>query len=493
MKVYYPPSSDDLPGVYQDDPDTKNELINFFHNGVLAAANVKFNLVQNNGGGNGPSLTSHQTAKYYYLDDKEVVAEHANLIELNQHGHQEGQYKYDQCSRYTKYGLSALKRAKMILRYELESGMVQLTDVLSPPQYTAAAPAVTPSRNAQGGTTNNDETAQNLKILTKNVMKIHDSVGGHLTSVAGQLAQITSGVGRNTEEIRYLKSKDEEKEQSIRHLKSKDAEKEQYIQEIRERVGKLELERSVGTPVQSKQHVSESTGSAPTPLPTPPTFSFGTASYAKPADVAAPGPATATATASSASNPAVVCNQSSVAFVKGQTAGYESGDGSIVDVTIVGVHVDDYLEPYYTIQMANGDEKQTVKERLFSTTTPTAPSILNAGFSTPQRQVPTGERSFSIGVSDKKKGKTEHRNYSERKKERKNTLFGSRKGRISSRSRPPRPSAAKQPSSANAHRAQKSIQFRRLNQSVLFPTTPQKSSRSATPSKPTPLPFNSFN
>jgi len=247
----------------------------------------------------------------------------------------------------------------------------------------------------------------------------------------------------------------------------------------------------VGTPLQSKHHVSESTGSVPTPQPTPPTFSFGTASYAKSADLAAPGPTTATA--SSASNPAVVCNQSSVAFVKGQTAGYESGDGSIVDVTIVGVHVDDYLEPYYTIQMANGDEKQTVKERLFSTTTPTAPSILNAGFSTPQRQVPTGERSFSIGVSDKKKGKTEHRNYSERKKERKNTLFGSRKGRISSRSRPPRPSAAKQPSSANAHRAQKSIQFRRLNQSVLFPTTPQKSSRSATPSKPTPLPFNSFN
>ncbi|KAK1732549.1 hypothetical protein QTG54_016761 [Skeletonema marinoi] len=442
MKVYNPPSSDNLREVYQDCPDTKNDFINFFHNGVLAAANVKFHLVQNVGGGYGPCLTSHQTGRNYYLDNEDVVAEHANLIELNQHGHQEGQYKYDQCSHYKKKAWSTLKRAKMILRYELESGMVQLTDVLSPPQYIAAAPAVTPSRNAQGGTTNNDETAQNLKILTKNVMKIHDSVGGHLTSVAGQLAQITSGVGRNTEEIRYLKSKDEEKEQSI--------------QEIRERVGKLELERSVGTPVQSKQHVSESTGSAPTPLPTPPTFSFGTASYAKPADVPAPGPATATATASSASNPAVVCNQSSVAFVKGQTAGYKSGDGSIVDVTIVGVHVDDYLKPYYTIQMANGHEKH-------------------------------------IGVSDKKKGKTEHRNYSERKKERKNTLFGSRKGRISSRSRPPRPSAAKQPSSANAHRAQKSIQFRTLNQSVLFPTTPQKSSRSATPSKPTPLPFNSFN
>ncbi|KAK1732550.1 hypothetical protein QTG54_016762 [Skeletonema marinoi] len=456
MKVYNPPSSDNLREVYQDCPDTKNDFINFFHNGVLAAANVKFHLVQNVGGGYGPCLTSHQTGRNYYLDNEDVVAEHANLIELNQHGHQEGQYKYDQCSHYKKKAWSTLKRAKMILRYELESGMVQLTDVLSPPQYIAAAPAVTPSRNAQGGTTNNDETAQNLKILTKNVMKIHDSVGGHLTSVAGQLAQITSGVGRNTEEIRYLKSKDEEKEQSI--------------QEIRERVGKLELERSVGTPVQSKQHVSESTGSAPTPLPTPPTFSFGTASYAKPADVPAPGPATATATASSASNPAVVCNQSSVAFVKGQTAGYKSGDGSIVDVTIVGVHVDDYLKPYYTIQMANGHEKHS-----------------------PQRQVPTGERSFSIGVSDKKKGKTEHRNYSERKKERKNTLFGSRKGRISSRSRPPRPSAAKQPSSANAHRAQKSIQFRTLNQSVLFPTTPQKSSRSATPSKPTPLPFNSFN
>jgi len=479
MKVYNPPSSDNLREVYQDCPDTKNDFINFFHNGVLAAANVKFHLVQNVGGGYGPCLTSHQTGRNYYLDNEDVVAEHANLIELNQHGHQEGQYKYDQCSHYKKKAWSTLKRAKMILRYELESGMVQLTDVLSPPQYIAAAPAVTPSRNAQGGTTNNDETAQNLKILTKNVMKIHDSVGGHLTSVAGQLAQITSGVGRNTEEIRYLKSKDEEKEQSI--------------QEIRERVEKLELERSVGTPVQSKQHVSESTGSAPTPLPTPPTFSFGTASYAKPADVPAPGPATATATASSASNPAVVCNQSSVAFVKGQTAGYKSGDGSIVDVTIVGVHVDDYLKPYYTIQMANGHEKQTEKGRLFSTTTPTTPSILNAGFSTPQRQVPTGERSFSIGVSDKKKGKTEHRNYSERKKERKNTLFGSRKGRISSRSRPPRPSAAKQPSSANAHRAQKSIQFRTLNQSVLFPTTPQKSSRSATPSKPTPLPFNSFN
>mmetsp|Transcript_24941 Transcript_24941/g.37687 ORF Transcript_24941/g.37687 Transcript_24941/m.37687 type:complete len:478 (+) Transcript_24941:288-1721(+) len=477
MKFYYPPSSDNLPGVYQDCPDKKEELINFFHNGVLAAANVKFHLVQNVGGGYGPCLTSHQTGRNYYLDNEDVVAEHANLIELNQHGHQEGQYKYDQCSHYKKKAWSTLKRAKMILRYELESGMVQLTDVLSPPQYIAAAPAVTPSRNAQGGTTNNDETAQNLKILTKNVMKIHDSVGGHLTSVAGQLAQITSGVGRNTEEIRYLKSKDEEKEQSI--------------QEIRERVEKLELERSVGTPVQSKQHVSESTGSAPTPLPTPPTFSFGTASYAKSADLAAPGPTTATA--SSASNPAVVCNQSSVAFVKGQTAGYKSGDGSIVDVTIVGVHVDDYLKPYYTIQMANGHEKQTEKGRLFSTTTPTTPSILNAGFSTPQRQVPTGERSFSIGVSDKKKGKTEHRNYSERKKERKNTLFGSRKGRISSRSRPPRPSAAKQPSSANAHRAQKSIQFRTLNQSVLFPTTPQKSSRSATPSKPTPLPFNSFN
>ncbi|KAK1732552.1 hypothetical protein QTG54_016764 [Skeletonema marinoi] len=457
MKVYNPPSSDNLREVYQDCPDTKNDFINFFHNGVLAAANVKFHLVQNVGGGYGPCLTSHQTGRNYYLDNEDVVAEHANLIELNQHGHQEGQYKYDQCSHYKKKAWSTLKRAKMILRYELESGMVQLTDVLSPPQYIAAAPAVTPSRNAQGGTTNNDETAQNLKILTKNVMKIHDSVGGHLTSVAGQLAQITSGVGRNTEEIRYLKSKDEEKEQSI--------------QEIRERVGKLELERSVGTPVQSKQHVSESTGT----------------------DVPAPGPATATATASSASNPAVVCNQSSVAFVKGQTAGYKSGDGSIVDVTIVGVHVDDYLKPYYTIQMANGHEKQTEKGRLFSTTTPTTPSILNAGFSSPQRQVPTGERSFSIGVSDKKKGKTEHRNYSERKKERKNTLFGSRKGRISSRSRPPRPSAAKQPSSANAHRAQKSIQFRTLNQSVLFPTTPQKSSRSATPSKPTPLPFNSFN
>ncbi|KAK1732551.1 hypothetical protein QTG54_016763 [Skeletonema marinoi] len=445
MKVYNPPSSDNLREVYQDCPDTKNDFINFFHNGVLAAANVKFHLVQNVGGGYGPCLTSHQTGRNYYLDNEDVVAEHANLIELNQHGHQEGQYKYDQCSHYKKKAWSTLKRAKMILRYELESGMVQLTDVLSPPQYIAAAPAVTPSRNAQGGTTNNDETAQNLKILTKNVMKIHDSVGGHLTSVAGQLAQITSGVGRNTEEIRYLKSKDEEKEQSI--------------QEIRERVGKLELERSVGTPVQSKQHVSESTGSAPTPLPTPPTFSFGTASYAKPADVPAPGPATATATASSASNPAVVCNQSSVAFVKGADSGLQ----------------------------------KTEKGRLFSTTTPTTPSILNAGFSSPQRQVPTGERSFSIGVSDKKKGKTEHRNYSERKKERKNTLFGSRKGRISSRSRPPRPSAAKQPSSANAHRAQKSIQFRTLNQSVLFPTTPQKSSRSATPSKPTPLPFNSFN
>jgi len=474
MKVYNPPSSDNLREVYQDCPDTKNDFINFFHNGVLAAAKVNYHLSNTP---DGPILTSHLTGEHCHLDHEDNVAKYANLTELNMRGKEE-KHNYANCSLYKKKARIE-HRAKMILRYELESGMVQLTDVLSPPQYIAAAPAVTPSRNAQGGTTNNDETAQNLKILTKNVMKIHDSVGGHLTSVAGQLAQITSGVGRNTEEIRYLKSKDEEKEQSI--------------QEIRERVEKLELERSVGTPVQSKQHVSESTGSAPTPLPTPPTFSFGTASYAKPADVPAPGPATATATASSASNPAVVCNQSSVAFVKGQTAGYKSGDGSIVDVTIVGVHVDDYLKPYYTIQMANGHEKQTEKGRLFSTTTPTTPSILNAGFSTPQRQVPTGERSFSIGVSDKKKGKTEHRNYSERKKERKNTLFGSRKGRISSRSRPPRPSAAKQPSSANAHRAQKSIQFRTLNQSVLFPTTPQKSSRSATPSKPTPLPFNSFN
>eukprot|EP00985_Skeletonema_marinoi_P006729 scaffold2929_cov138-Skeletonema_marinoi.AAC.5 len=60
-------------------------------------------------------------------------------------------------------------------------------------------------------------------------------------------------------------------------------------------------ERSVGTPLQSKHHVSESTGSVPTPQPTPPTFSFGTASYAKSADLAVPGPTTATA--SSASNP----------------------------------------------------------------------------------------------------------------------------------------------------------------------------------------------
>jgi len=293
--------------------------------------------------------------------------------------------------------------------------------------------------------TANDE---NLARLTKNCLKLaeaHASVGEHLNSSAGILAQIAKDE-EEAQYIRYLKSKDAEKEQYIRYLKSRDAKNDQYLQELRERVGKLELERSVGTPLQSKQHVSESTASVPAPQPTPPTFSFGTASYAKSADLAAPGPTTATA--SSASNPAVDCNQSSVAFVKG---------------------------------------------RLFSTTTPTTPSILNAGFSTPQRQVPTGERSFSIGVSDKKKCKTEHRNYSERTKERKNTLFGSRKGRISSRSRPPRASAAKQPSSANAHRAQKSIQFRTINQSVLFPTTPQKSSRSATPSKPTPLPFNSFN
>mmetsp|Transcript_408 Transcript_408/g.931 ORF Transcript_408/g.931 Transcript_408/m.931 type:complete len:117 (+) Transcript_408:280-630(+) len=95
---------------------------------------------------------------------------------------------------------------------------------LAEAQYIAAAPAVTPSRNAQGGTTNNDETAQNLKILTKNVMKIHDSVGEHLNSSAGILAQIAKDE-EEAQYIRYLKSKDAEKEQYIRYLKSRDAKK----------------------------------------------------------------------------------------------------------------------------------------------------------------------------------------------------------------------------------------------------------------------------
>ncbi len=138
---------------------------------------------------------------------------------------------------------------------------------------------------------------------------------------------------------------------------------------------------------------------------------------------------------------------------------------------------------------------RTEKERLVSITH-TAPPISNAGDKTPPRQfeIVTGERSFSIGVTDKKKVKTELQTFSERKLARKSTLVGTRGGKISSRSRSRQPSIArahvKQLSISRAHRAEKIGNLRALNAAVLFPSTPEQPSRSATPSKPTPVPFN---
>ena len=45
-------------------------------------------------------------------------------------------------------------------------------------------------------------------------------------------------------------------------------------------------------------------------------------------------------------------------FVKGQKAFYRSAKG-IAKVTVCGIHHDSKLEPYYTIQLRDGKEKQT--------------------------------------------------------------------------------------------------------------------------------------
>ncbi len=136
---------------------------------------------------------------------------------------------------------------------------------------------------------------------------------------------------------------------------------------------------------------------------------------------------------------------------------------------------------------------RTAKGHLVSITE-TAPPMSNAGFKTPQRQVENvnGECSFSIGVTDKKKvrSQTERKTYSERKIARKSTLFGSRTRRSSiARAHV----NLKQPSISRAHRAEKVGNLRAVNLAALFPGTPEQPSRSGTPSKPTPLPFNVFN
>lgn len=134
---------------------------------------------------------------------------------------------------------------------------------------------------------------------------------------------------------------------------------------------------------------------------------------------------------------------------------------------------------------------RTVKGHLVSITE-TAPPMSNAGFKTPQRRFENvnGEYFFSIGVTDKKKDRsqTERKTYSERKVARKSTLFGSRTRR-SSIARV----HIKQPSTTRAHRADKVGNLRAVNPAALFPGTPEQHSRSGTPSKPTPLPFNVFN
>eukprot|EP00985_Skeletonema_marinoi_P029934 scaffold29732_cov94-Skeletonema_marinoi.AAC.1 len=142
MKVYNPPSSDDLPGVYQDCPHTKNKDIYFFHNGVLAAANVKFHL---NDTPDGTCLTSHLTGEQYCLDNQLVVAKYANRTELNVRG-RVGTYNYANCWFYKTTRVRIEHRATMILRYELENGRIQLT-VPSPPTQ-ARAPTVI---NTQSG------------------------------------------------------------------------------------------------------------------------------------------------------------------------------------------------------------------------------------------------------------------------------------------------------------------------------------------------------
>ena len=142
MKVYNPPSSDDLPEVYQDCRHTKNKDIYFLHNGVLAAANVKFHL---NDTPDGTCLTSHLTGEQYWLDNQGVVAKYANRTELTVRG-RVGAYSYANCWFYKTTRVRIEHRATMILRYELENGRIQLT-VPSPPTQ-ARAPTVI---NTQSG------------------------------------------------------------------------------------------------------------------------------------------------------------------------------------------------------------------------------------------------------------------------------------------------------------------------------------------------------
>ena len=73
----------------------------------------------------------------------------------------------------------------------------------------------------------------------------------------------------------------------------------------------------------------------------------------------------------------------------GQRARYQDRHGEFIDATVLAVHHEDGV-PFYTIQLANGAEKQTVRERLRSPVASSRTRLSQRGRNPSSRTTPLG-------------------------------------------------------------------------------------------------------
>lgn len=353
MKTYNPSPSD----AYRTCEKTRLSV--YFHDQTVkgvSCANVPCSVITNPKNFGGPCVTSHLTGKRYYVDGEKELDLYANLIALDKDGRQKGKYNYAQCAQYKRHETRVMNRAEMVMRYEIESGMIQFSDseALRPNQGQARAPtvvdtrsaapavepqlnrqvgeqytpapAVTPRRNISTPPGQTTDKVDRLALQVGNLVLHHEKASVQIGDLAEVVKPIAHQVVRNTADIAALQSSDAETKKSLA--------------EVRERLANLE-----------GSSVGQTTSLVPPPAIQPLPAISGDA------DDVDMIPTQPRAERASASNPA---EQSSVAFVKGQKVGYKHHNGSTESATIVDLHNDSSNpdDPYFTLRMSDGREKQ---------------------------------------------------------------------------------------------------------------------------------------
>ncbi len=219
MKIYNPSPSD----AYLTCQRTKFPVR--FHDqtmgGVASVANVPCSIITKLKNPGGPCVTSYLTGKCYYVDREEELELYANLTALNRNGRPK-EYNYAQCAQYKRHISRINNRVEMLLRYEIESGQVQLSDSeVRPNQGQAraptdvdtrsAAPAVEPQLNRQVGEQYTPAPAvtpgRNIPTPSGQTTDKVDRLALHVDRLVLECAQIGDLAGKTSAQLGDLAGK----------------------------------------------------------------------------------------------------------------------------------------------------------------------------------------------------------------------------------------------------------------------------------------------